>query len=436
MPAHVSRLLIASWLLVLPLSGCHCEDERDTAQPWTLGEPPDPNAPVDMADAAPDLPRDTPPDLPEDMAPEDMGQDLGQDLGRDMDIVIPPEIPWEREVVEEVTEEQALTDRTSLGVGDDGIIWLGYHSCGADLRCTNPQLAVARREPRSAGWAKEQVTPQSGTFGLDVWGTQPFVAYLDDRNREFRVGRRGANGQWSLRALDVTYTGIYDGLDITHDGQRVYVTFANDISDPVALFALDMTRAGADWFKLQSLDVGPASAALERGLHADGNGNLFLVHRAGDIDPYGVARFRLQDNLWDRNTYFSNAQQIVSSMVAIPNGDLCIASTLDGVVTVSCGTIRDLERQVEPLANERTTTYSSMIRGRDGSLILAYNYRQNEALRVARRYPNGQWDIRTVFDGPSYGVSTAIDTENKLVISYYTCRQQRCTLEVLRQPYQ
>ena len=279
---------------------------------------------------------------------------------------------------------------------------------------------------------------QEGTFGLDVFGDRPLVAYLDGNNRQFRVAWRTGDNRWDPRPMPVQYTGPYDGLDLTHDRGHVYVTFAPSSGDPVSLFMMDMTRSSSPWVRLQSLDVGRASAALERGLKADDRGNLFLVHRDGELGPYGVARYRLRDNVWDRRVYFPDTSLIVSSMEARADGDICLSSydtRRNNRVTLTCGKVNNLERDKYTLERELTQEYTSLIEGTDGSLITAYTYGNNERLKIARRYPGGVWDIRTVFEGQAYGVSTAIDRDNKLLISYYTCRRDRCTLEFVRQPY-
>ncbi len=430
-----SQISLWSVCIGLSLSGCNCEDDTQD-EPWELTDPwpedmasPLPDLPVDMFMPLEDMAPDLPPDLPPDMAP----------------IEIPPDIPWEREVVEVVEATQALNDRTSLDVGDDGTVWLGYHSCD-DRFCSDPYLTVAIERAGERDWRIEKITPQQGTFGLLVYENEPWVAYLDERNNEFRVGRRNRAGfgeqAWTKWPLPVNFTGAFDGLDLTHDDTRIYVTFASELQTPVDLFALDMTRPNANFIELAKLDVKEASAALERGLAADASGNLFLVHRDGKNGPYGVARYKLRDNLWDRQSYYDSPSITVSSMLARDNGDICMSNTVDGgfvgdgTFEVTCGKLNNLRRQVWRYDDETVSSYTSMIEGKDGSLIIAYNAGGNSRLRVARRYPDGQWDFRTVFNGSSYGVSTAIDTENRLLISYYTCNDDRCTLEMLRQPYQ
>lgn len=442
MRAPIYRVLSLSWLCLLPLSACNCEDEVDSKNPWELADPLN-----DKQDLGPDLATDQAPDLAPDLGqdmPEDLGPDLAEDMAPDMPLIedmapdLPPDVPWEPEVVAEVPRTQALTDRTSLEVGDNNTVWLGYHEC-TDFNCSSPWLSVTHKTRGGRSWINERVARQEGTFGLDVYKDQPFVAYLDGLNSEFKVGYRGGADQWQRHALPVQFTGAFDGLDIAHDTNNVYVTFANSSGAPVSLFMLNMTRGPSNnWSRLQSLDVGKASAALERGLKADNNGNLFLVHRDGEFGPYGVARYRLRDNIWDRRVYFPDTSLIVSSMEARQNGDICLSSydtAQNNKVTLTCGKVNRLERDQYTLERELTQEYNSLIEGRDGSLIIAYTYNNNERLKIARRYPNGTWDIRTVFEGPAYGVSTAIDRDNKLLLSYYTCRQDRCTLEFIRQPY-
>lgn len=430
------RLLV--FIAIFPFAACECEDELEG--PWSLSEDrPD----ADVADLGPDADLDLAPDADLDLAP-----DLAPDLPPDMpdlppdlppDMVIEPEPlpvgPWEPEVIEVVFQEQALTDRSSAGVGQDGMVWVGYHSCD-DASCDDPWLTVASDvAPRT--WRKEKVARQWGTFGLDVWRSEPVVAYLDHVNSRFAVARRTNNTRtpWAPERLPVDYTGEFDGLDLAHDPTRMFVTFANRDGDPVALFARDMTQPASAWARLRSLDVGRASAALERGLNADDIGNLFLVHRDGEFGPYGVARFKARDNIWDRQRYLPSADLTVSSMVARPNGDICMISTDSAQrLVLTCGTMSKLDRDVYQVG-DTTSSYSSLIEGLDGSLMIAYNSGNNGALRVWRLYPDGHTERRDVFAGPSYGVSTTLDRSNRLVISYYTCRDQRCTLELIRQPY-
>jgi hypothetical protein len=263
------------------------------------------------------------------------------------------------------------------------------------------------------------------------------VAYLDELNSRFAVARRTNNTRtpWAPEGLPVDYTGESDGLDLAHDPTRMFVTFANRDGDPVALFARDMTSASGPWARLRSLDVGRASAALERGLNADDVGNLFLVHRDGEFGPYGVARFKVRDNIWDRQRYMPTSDLTVSSMVARPNGDICMISTdTFNQLVLTCGTMTKLDRDTYRVGDS-TSSYSSLIEGLDGSLMIAYSSGNNGALRVWRLYPDGHTESRVVFEGQSYGVSTTLDRQNRLVISYYTCRSQRCTLELIRQPY-
>ncbi len=440
---NLQRPIMLMSITLLPWTACTCEDESALPE-WELLEPGAPTTTPAPADLPDDLAQDQ--DASEDL-PDDIATDVVEDLpDAPLDapdqpqtpIDLPPDVPWTPEVVEEVSREQALTERSSLSVSDDGTVWLGYHSC-ADTQCSDPRLTVAIQQRASTMWAKESIARQRGTFGLSVYNNAPFVAYLDDINQQFRVSRRTSAGLWPPEALPVTYTGVSDGLDLTQDSTNLYVTFANNNGDPVSLFTMNMTQPQLAWRELRSLDVGRAHAALERGLQADGQGNLYLVHRDGELGPYGVARYRLRDNLWDRRTYYADPSLIVSSMVARDSGDICMSSGdnqyINPRLTLTCGRISRLERDAWVLEGEPISSYSSLIEGRDGSLIIAYNYGNNERLKVARRYPDGTWDVRTAFDGPSYGVSTAIDPDNKLLISYYTCRQNRCTLEFLRQPY-
>lgn len=441
-----AHLLKLSWLCLLPLSACNCEDEKDPNGFSLDGDLPDESKdvrPDAMGDETPDAivdeASDVALDVAEDEVPDEIADEAADEFTDMGPVVLPPPEPWEPEVVVEVPRSQAFNDRTSLSVGNDNTVWLGFHSCDTNS-CNAPDLTIANRAAAATNqpWSLEDIAPQNTTFGLDVYENTPIVAFLDTNNSRFRVAQRSGPNSWNAETLPVQYGGNSDGLDLTHDGANMYVTFASDSGAPVNLFAKAMKSQAPAWIKLRSLDVGKAQAALERGLQADGNGNLFLVHKDGDFGPYGVARYSLMNNTWNRRQYLSSDDLLVSSMVARSNGDICMSSASwdqNEKLTMTCGTISGLERDVYGLNNERTNSYSSLIEGKDGSLMIAYAYGDNERLKIARRFPNGQWDVRTVFDGPTYGVSTAIDKDNKLLISYYTCRSSRCTLEFIRQPY-
>ena len=147
------RWVSLSWLCLLPLSACNCEDEISDQDPWALRDPaalPDLGPVVDLglepdASLEPDIAADLGPDLPEDLGP-----DLAPDMAVEPDMAppLPPDVPWQPQVVAEVPRTQALTDRTSLGVGQDNTVWLGYHEC-TDSSCTSPWLTVAIQRPNT-----------------------------------------------------------------------------------------------------------------------------------------------------------------------------------------------------------------------------------------------------------------------------------------------
>jgi hypothetical protein len=401
-------------LAALSLSGCNCEDPAEPG--W---------------------------EFQEELREPDLGPDLAPDMEVDMGVDMPeiPEEPWVPEkVIEDVPFEHALNDRTSLVVDVRGTIWLGYHACN-DLACSDPKLVVARK-PKGGEWTYEEVDDQQGTFGIDAFGQIPYAAYLSEENDAFMVAMRDfgpeANAAgWSHEIMPVTYTGRYDGLDLTHESGRLFVSFANSVGDPIWFFTMDLQQRELSWEPLERLSVGRAQAALERGLQSDGDGGLYLVHRRGRGGAYGVARYDLDRAEWDEQVYFDERDYVVSSLVVTRENRLCMSGeSPGGRLQFTCGDMESLTRENIIFDDQPVASYNSLIEGTDGSLVIAFNFGDNEQLRVGRRSPGeSDFDFEVAFDGPSYGVSTALDTENKLLVSYYTCENRRCSLELLRQTY-
>lgn len=358
------------------------------------------------------------------------------DIGADVDFALPPDADWvPEEIVENVPLSHALNERTSLAVDANGTVYLGFHRC-TTRDCNDVDLVIARRA-RGRDWTFETVKPQRGTFGIEVANPEEVVAaFLDPTDNTFKVARRLAPGDFEFRTMGVRRTGISDGLDITPDGERMFVTFANERGDPVSLFVL----AQGDWRGLQSLDIGDASAAYERGLGSDDQGNLYLVHRNGSFGaPWGLARYSLRDGEWKERTYYRREPRPrPSSFVVTRDGELCIAGDVnDWELVVTCGDMVDLERNRWDLGEDVALGaggYSSMLEGRDGSLYVAYPSQGNTQLRLAKKAPDDTWTFETVFEKNAYGVSTIIDSRDLLMISYYTCGPTNCTLETISRP--
>ena len=169
-------------------------------------------------------------------------------------------------------------------------------------------------------------------------------------------------------------------------------------------------------------------------------GNLYLVHRNGAFgSPWGLARYSLRDGEWKERVYFERTPRPrPSSFVVTRNGQLCIAGDTDNrSLVVTCGDMLDLERHRWDLDEDVALGaggYSSMLEGSDGSLYVAYPTNNNTALRLAKKAPDDTWSFQTVFEKNAYGVSTIIDSRDLLVISYYTCGTQNCSLEVISRP--
>jgi hypothetical protein len=371
---------------------------------------------------------------------DDLGapiQDMAPDTTPDVTVLPENDAGWTPEQIEpDIPIEHALNERTSLAVDQNGTVFLGYHRC-ATRDCSRVFLTVARK-PRGGNWTFERVKRQRGTFGIEVANPEEVVAaFLDPTDNTFKVSRRLGANDWEFRTLGVRRTGPSDGLDLTPDSDRMFVTFANERGDPVSLFVMSQ----GEWSAQPKLDIGAdASAAYERGLKSDGQGNLYLVHRSGPFgSPWGLARYSLRDGEWKERTYYERRPRPrPSSFVVTEGGELCIAGDVNNsTLTVTCGDMTNLERDRWDLEEEVALGaggYSSMLEGSDGSLYVAYPSEGNTELRLARKTPGDQWSFETVFEKNAFGVSTVIDSEDLLVISYYTCEQSRCALEVISRP--
>jgi len=409
--------------MLSPLSGCSCEEAFDSE--WDL-EDRWPTEDVGQRDI-----------FDEDIFEEDISED-------DADID-EPIIPWEPEEVEpDIPYGHALTDRTSLAVDPAGTLWLGYHSCN-DASCSAPMLRVMHKKVEQ-DWVGEDITIHEGIFGISVIHTdEPIIAYPDSFDPVYRVSMRTGDAQWQAHDFPVPRSAQlrYDGFDITQNGESYFISFAPYDALQVSLYGLDTTAAAAQWQPLRPLEIENSRAAMERGLRADNDGSVYLVNYSGETGIYGVYRYDSELDRWPQSVELeSYTDFFVHSLVITRNFGLCMSGNYQNInvpygdsLMVTCGSIYDLTTDVkifgdEPLSSEHP---SSIIEGHDGTLYVAFNPPGNRELRVASRQPNSQeWTVETVYDGPSYGISTAIDLSGDLVISFYTCNEANlCSLKVL-----
>jgi hypothetical protein len=182
---------------------------------------------------------------------------------------------------------------------------------------------------------------------------------------------------------------------------------------------------------------------LAAGRGPDGGDSVYLVNKSGRTGVYGVYRYDEVLDRWPQSAELESYSDLfVHSLYITRDFRLCMsgnygpASSLnDGHLLVTCGSMFDLTMDTHLFSSERLSPFdpSSIIEGDDGTLYVAYNPAGNDELRVASREPDSDtWRIETVYDGPSYGVSTAIDKSGDLVMSFYTCDEAgRCSLKVL-----
>lgn len=350
---------------------------------------------------------------------------------------------WQPEEVEpSVPDSHALTDRTSIVVDPEGTLWLGYHHCN-DLTCSQPMLRVMHKAVGS-DWKSEDIGIHDGIFGLEIIKPgEPIIAYPDSFERVYRVSMRSSDGAWRDHDFPVERAGNlrYDGFDITANNQSYYISLAPDEASKVSLFRYTPDDAQPTWREMSPLVLPDPQAAMERGLRADEAGSVYLVNRSSTSGVYAVHRYDSEADRWTQSAEFeSYADIFVHSLYITQDARLCISGSVEEVMgepqlVLTCGSMGDLSENVQVFYDEFLSREhpSSIIEGHDGTLYVAFNPRGNHELRVASQKPGEQdWTIETVYDGPSYGVSTAIDLNGDLVISFYTCDQAGyCSLKVV-----
>jgi hypothetical protein len=413
----------------LPFSGCNCNDPYDPG--WELHD--------DWqfeADAAVDIEPDV-----EDVWDASPDTEDAVDAPDVEDVADAPDAepvdPWQPEEVESVSRDQALTDRTSIAVDSDGTLWLGYHEC-ADFNCNEPYLKVVNK-PIGGDWSGERIRQHSGIFGMSVIEPgQPITVFPDSYDRTYKAAMRQPNGDWDLHTFPVSRSSQLqgDGFDVTNDGTSHFVSFAPNGADVVEFYAYDTGASNPSWQRKTPLSVPNPQAAMERGLRADDGGSVYLVNHSRESGVYGVYRYDEDLDAWPQSVELDQyTSTFISSLYITSEFRLCMSGEYEGSLLVTCGSMFDLTADAKYFSRERLAEWhpSSIIEGDNGTLYVAYNPVGNDELRIARRAPDsGTWTIETIFNGPSYGVSTAIAKSGDLVISFYTCdNNNRCSLQVL-----
>ncbi len=420
------RLIFLAIAAVLPFSGCTCHDEFESG--WELRDdlefPPD-DAAVDVAPDVEDV-WDAPPDVVDAVDTVDVEDEPDA----------PPVEPWQPEEVESVSRSHALTDRTSLAVDPDGTLWLGYHECD-DLSCSRPMLKVVHK-PIGGEWSGERIREHEGIFGVSVIEPgRPIVVFPDTLDFTYKVAMRRPRGRWGLHTFPVDRGDPrFDGFDVTNDGTSYFVSFAPEGAADLEFYSYDTSAANPTWRRQAPLSVGEPQAAMERGLRADDGDSVYLVNRSGTSGVYGVYRYDEELDAWPQSVELDEyTSTFVHSLYITSDFRLCMSGDYRDSLLVTCGSMFDLSRETRLFSQQRLAYGhpSSIIEGDDGTLYVAFNPTGNAELRVARRDPETErWTVETVFDGPSYGVSTAIAHSGDLVISFYTCDEaDRCSLSVL-----
>jgi hypothetical protein len=436
------HILIAACLLLLATSSCQCQDD-DIGGPWEIAQGFDIEERGIDADSGPDVADvDDVQDVPDEPDTEDVEdvediedtEDIREVLDAEPDT--PPPNPWEPE---DVPFEHALTDRTEMVIDDDGTFWIAFHSCDQPS-CENATLSVARR-PVGGDWTFEDIEPHRGIFGIDVIEPgRPLVVFPQQRDASLKAATRVGASSWEIRRLPVRRSvGRGSGFDLTQDGQRFYVTYADEGAPEVELFSKAANTSPGAFVRRDSLQAQDPQAAMGRGLRADTAGSAYLVHRNDNVGAYGISRYDFGIDRWPQSSYLQTlGDQFVHSLWITQDFQLCMSGGLNGHLVVTCGTTFDLEQRSKQFFGQDIARRhpSSIIEGDDGTLYIAFNPDGNTELRVAKLPPGGDfqndWEFVTVFDGPSFGVSTAIDRFGNLAISFYTCTAQDiCSMKLV-----
>jgi len=431
-PRVLSRRLLPALLLLLPFSGCQCEDEVGP-DAWEFGGPD--ASPPDVV---------VPPFDTGDVEPRDTRD--ARDLG--FDTFVP------ENVVSDVECEDALNDRTSAIVDSEGTTWVAFHKYRSGECDESPSLVVARK-PVGGEWTEETIQFHQGIFGINsVEAGRPVVVYPDPRNPrlsdrpgsgQFRAAHRRGPGDWEIRSLDIGDNVVEpgDGFDVTDDGESYWATFARDSGEMVRLFEFDTTDAAPEWEGRAPLPFRDPRPALARGLRANSEDSVYLVYQRDEDDPnsrFGVARYEKSTDEWPQTALLEDVDRetVVHSFSITEKFELCLANRAPAPphLLVTCGTMSDLDREQQDFEDEQIPRRfpASITEGRDGTLYVAFHPPANNELRLAERDPDGGWSVQRIFDRPASGVSTAIDQNGFLVLAFYTETENgRFALKVLRE---
>ena len=412
-------LLMSVALVGLSLStleGCRCHDEDEYI--WIFEEPEDD---VGVGEDVGVIEEEEPED-PEDWDWAFPDPEIEPD---------PPEweeTRWEVEVIEgAIPRSFADNDRTSVIVDRAGTVWLGYHRCG-DPSCLDPELVVGHRRAGQQNWVWEVIEGHRGLFGLEIIeADRPMVVYLQALSRELRVAMRQANGRWVIEPIPVEDADGADGFDVSRDRARFYVSHASRSRGNIEFFEYNTAAVVPFWRRLRPRE-GARSAAYERGLRGGNRLNFYLVHQ--DIESgYRLSEYDLGGDEWVRSSaQFPGA---LSSLLVRQNGEICTAGPASGFLRVTCGSFEEPLEREERLHGRSVYYLSSMIENRAQTLFVAYHDDLRKDLHVARKVEGQEWKTENVEAGETFGISTAVDHRDHLLMSYYYCESSICEVRLM-----
>lgn len=420
-PRHTLILLVLVGFSLSTLEGCLCHDDEEYI--WLFDEPEDPE------EEDPEEPiREPEPPLEEPEDPTDWDWAFP-------DPEIEPEPPqweeteWEIEVVaENIPRSFASDDRTSVIVDRQGTVWLGYHRC-EDPFCMEPsELVVGHRRVGQTTFTWERIEAHSGLFGLAVIdANEPIVIYLHQQSRELRAALRQPNGRWLIEALPVESADAFDGFDVSRDRARFYVSHASHSRRRIEFFEYNTAAPVPLWRRLQPRE-NARSAAYERGLRGGNQLNFFLVHRDGN-DEYRLSEYDLGRDEWTRSSV--TYPGAISSLLVRQNQDICTAGPTVGGLRATCGSFDSPLSFNQVLHNRGVYYLSSLIENRAEDLFIAYHDGATQNLHLARKPAGGSFSTEELHPGETFGISTAIDHRDHLLMSFYYCPGSFCEIRLL-----
>lgn len=421
---YSGRFLIALFLCsnALFLDGCSCQDQEYPI--WLFDEPEDPEA-----SPQPDAIEDA--EAPRDTQEEDDEDDWDWAFP---DPEIEPDPPkweetrWTAEVIEEgIPRFFADNDRTDVMVDRQGTVWLGYHRCETS-QCLNPQLIVGHRRVGESDFIWEHIDSHSGLFGLEIIeADRPIVIYMDGAQGKLKAASREGSNRWLIEELPVQSVGSFDGFDVSRDRARYYVSHASQERRNIQFFTYNTASPAPYWRRLPPIE-NASSAAYERGLRAGNAMNFYLVHR-DPFDDYILSEYDLGRDQWTRSS--DSFPGPISSLLVRQNGEICTVGPSFGDLLVTCGSFEHPLSEQERIHGRSVYYLSSLIEARDQSLFVAYHDAADQALWVGRRPSGGTWTTESVYDGETFGASTAIDHRDHILLSFYHCTSSSCAVRLL-----